>query len=1499
MNKNVCPHCGEPFSLDSKLNRYHCRYCGYVKPMEATEEEQSLLYAAAQKLRMADFDDARDLYEDIASKFPSSAEARWGIVLCEYGIKYEDDYDGKKIPSCYAARYESFLDDPNYKKALQLADENLRNYYESQAKRIEATRKEWVEKAEKEPPYDIFLSFKDTEDGQRTADSYDAHELYNILTGLGYHVFFSRVTLQGKTGENYEPYIFAALNSAPVMLVFGSKPEYITSTWIKNEWARFLSRIRNKQKREDALCVIVKGFSPSLLPKALRNRQCLKYDEVMFIKNLESYCEKVVNESKVKTLKIERKEIALAKKQGQKSIEAVKAVEASSVSKRTANIKLEQVSRTKIGTYEVPVLTANEESKLAQADIYRERGDFDRALGYYEDVLSSNPKSGDALLGKMLCLGKSANLNAFLNKNLENVDILSDVLKCVDYSNKETANAILDAYAKSCVSLIKKREYERSLQIYKEICNYDVPSINNLHKTMIDASIGQMDDEDAVKIGKVALPYLASDPKRYKESLLSLIEGCVMHDWYEQANEFCVEFEKYFDFDANSYLLSLRAKQKKKTNDELLIALAKSEDFSCLSEQLPLPKEEVGKLFDLVSISARSLIQNNPEAANLCVRFLISYEFPLRDQFIEKGIDACCSSPSEKTSKVLDGFLRSFGDESFGRFLDAQKRFSDACLAKGEKELAIRYIDRLIEYDPGNPDHHKERIAASLSDGEGSWEDNFGSLKDFSDIEAIVSLRGDKKVMDVLKPYFDICVDKKRISKDICKVFDTLSTYVPKGENAELQGYLRKIAPICKEKKMFEESERYYALLVTFDAMDHESYWGLLQSKMRCSSDEEMILSDAPLADFVEFENAKLATGKDRGALSRYIDVEDKQRKYKEDRIASEKQKALLEAERNRNDKRLLIARKRRKKIALISSFSFLGIIAVVFGVIGIGNIVSNSRKTPEESISYPLTPTVVGDSVYYGLYPQTHVSDSKTISSLNAIHAPESNGWYLLNGEYYAKRSANPVESSYKYSDGSSVARGSSDWFLCEPIEWKILSQSDGEALVVSSVLLDAHRYDDNSNNYFGSEIRQWLNDDFYGSAFPLDSSAVLKTEVDNSAPTTDSDTNPFACENTQDKVFLLSYQDYLNEAYGFSNSMDGSETRKCFLTDWALAGGAYQYEGYGVYYTRSPYSGGFGYARFVVFGGTFGESSVNFDGCGVRPGLRLKIGEESTSEQSAPPTSESKTSTPVLENYISYGLYPQTHVNDAKIIKSLNAIPTPESNGWYRLNGEYYAKKSANPYKSGYKYSDGSWINKGFFDWFRCEPIEWKVLSQSDGEAFVVSSVLLDAHRYNESYSGLEDGHYANNYKYSEIRQWLNDDFYGSAFSLDPSSVLTTDVDNSAPTTDSNSNSYACENTQDKVFLLSYKDYLNKSYGFSGSVGNSDARKCGVTDWALASGACQDNGYGRYYTRSPYSGSPYYAWSVGSSGGVGGGVVGGGYVSDDDYGVRPGLRLKIASGA
>ena len=270
------------------------------------------------------------------------------------------------------------------------------------------------------------------------------------------------------------------------------------------------------------------------------------------------------------------------------------------------------------------------------------------------------------------------------------------------------------------------------------------------------------------------------------------------------------------------------------------------------------------------------------------------------------------------------------------------------------------------------------------------------------------------------------------------------------------------------------------------------------------------------------------------------------------------------------------------------------------------------------------------------------------------------------------------------------------------------------------------------------------------------------------------------------------------------------------------------------------------------------------------------------------------------VTENTVTYGLYPQTNVDDSTLVSALNALTTPESNGWYLYNNEYYAKLSANPSSSSYVFDNETTIVSGTTYWFKCEPITWNVLSNNDGEYYILSSVLLDAHCYYNSTSTrkIDDQTiYPNNYEYSDIRTWLNADFYNSAFALGNENILTTTVDNSASTTDPNVfDEYACNNTEDKVFLPSYQDYINSSYGFSTSTEPTDTRCCRTTDWARARGAWYStsssylyNGY--YWTRSPDSDDDVRAWYVKSDGSLA--------PSDcyrETYSVRPAISIKIA---
>ena len=264
----------------------------------------------------------------------------------------------------------------------------------------------------------------------------------------------------------------------------------------------------------------------------------------------------------------------------------------------------------------------------------------------------------------------------------------------------------------------------------------------------------------------------------------------------------------------------------------------------------------------------------------------------------------------------------------------------------------------------------------------------------------------------------------------------------------------------------------------------------------------------------------------------------------------------------------------------------------------------------------------------------------------------------------------------------------------------------------------------------------------------------------------------------------------------------------------------------------------------------------------------------------------------------YILFGQYPQTiKASNVSIISN-----TPDTDGYYLgSDGERYAKVVADPYYSGYTFSDNSSVIVGNTYYFKVEPIRWRILSESDGNAFILCDSIIANHYYHHTTSSTTiDGQrvYANNYKYSDIRAWLNDEFYKTAFGdLQQALIQTTEVDNSAQSTGDSSNPYACENTSDKVFLLSYREVTNSAYGFASSYLTDDtARRMLTSDFSRATGAWMSTtsyyGNGWWWLRSPLSNYSNSARNVHDDGDANRNYT----VDNDLFGVVPALNLTLS---
>jgi uncharacterized repeat protein (TIGR02543 family) len=258
--------------------------------------------------------------------------------------------------------------------------------------------------------------------------------------------------------------------------------------------------------------------------------------------------------------------------------------------------------------------------------------------------------------------------------------------------------------------------------------------------------------------------------------------------------------------------------------------------------------------------------------------------------------------------------------------------------------------------------------------------------------------------------------------------------------------------------------------------------------------------------------------------------------------------------------------------------------------------------------------PAVDGDYILFGEYPQTIKANEVTVGT-----SADTRGYYLgSDGYYYAKVTATPYSSGYTFSTSATVTSGTVYYFKVEPIKWRILSESGGTALILCESIIANKRYDDSSNNYMNSEIRAWLNDEFYNTAFnTLQQELIQITEVDNSVDSTgDDSSNSYACANTNDKIFLPSYREMVNTAYGFSsNGSDYDTARRRLTSDYSRATGVWMqtgtsYYGNGYWWLRSPHDNTSNRARYVSDDGLiYNYNVVHNTYRGVVPALKIRL--------------------------------------------------------------------------------------------------------------------------------------------------------------------------------------------------------------------------------------------------------------------------------------------------
>ncbi|MBD5103289.1 MAG: TIR domain-containing protein [Ruminococcaceae bacterium] len=450
-----CKMCGGNLDITEGMTVCECEYCGTKQTVpNANNEKKINLFNRANRLRSAcEFDKAASVYESIVAEFSEEAEAYWGLCLCKFGIEYVDDpKTAKKIPTCHRTSYSSIFDDYDFDLACEYADSVALQLYRNEAKEIDQLQREILNIAKKEEPFDIFICYKENdENGQRTKDSVMAQDIYDAFTLKGYKVFFSRITLEDKLGQEFEPYIFAALYSAKILLAIGTKYEYYNSVWVKNEWSRFLGFMKNN--REKVLIPCYADIDAYDMPKEFKNLQGQDMGKIGFLQDLIRGIEKIIGKSS-----------------HEKNLYA---------------------------NNQTGVVTTSDSLLERVFDEYLIGGHWDKAFETCDRVLDSEPKNARAFLGKFM-----AQLKVYEEDSLrcakQDYEQNENFQKAVQYSQPEYANKLMNYLHSTLYNLgknsfnendfliahdfFKRSDYENSKEMQQK-CIDELEHIENIKDT--------------------------------------------------------------------------------------------------------------------------------------------------------------------------------------------------------------------------------------------------------------------------------------------------------------------------------------------------------------------------------------------------------------------------------------------------------------------------------------------------------------------------------------------------------------------------------------------------------------------------------------------------------------------------------------------------------------------------------------------------------------------------------------------------------------------------------------------------------------------------------------------------------------------------------------------------------------------------------------------------------------------------------------------------------
>lgn len=186
-------------------------------------------------------------------------------------------------------------------------------------------------------------------------------------------------------------------------------------------------------------------------------------------------------------------------------------------------------------------------------------------------------------------------------------------------------------------------------------------------------------------------------------------------------------------------------------------------------------------------------------------------------------------------------------------------------------------------------------------------------------------------------------------------------------------------------------------------------------------------------------------------------------------------------------------------------------------------------------------------------------------------------------------------------------------------PIEWIVLDVQGNKSMLISRYGLDVvsyHHAGSDSITWEKCTLRAWLNENFISEAFTsAERKVILQTSIDNSKSQGVGIWKIDGGNNTQDKVFLLSYAE-ANKYFEVASDFKENEEARTAPTPYAIKQGAFldkeltttNGEAAGTWWLRSP-GGVRGFVSRVYCNGALSQTSSDQMNVCVRPAMWINL--------------------------------------------------------------------------------------------------------------------------------------------------------------------------------------------------------------------------------------------------------------------------------------------------